>query len=161
MTGVPPIPLTNRSTWSPSAYGRSSTIAVSSVSTMASAGCSLTFSRPGSPWIPMPSSISSSPSSNDGSPECGTVHGVSATPIERTWRTTFSATAVTSSRESPRSAAAPAIFSTRTVPATPRRPAVKVESFTATSSSTITERTSMSSAAASSAAVSKLSTSPV
>ena len=82
-------------------------------------------------------------------------------PIERTLATTRSAIAYTLARSSPRSAAAPVIFSSGTVPPTPRRPAVKRESFTATSSSMTIERTSMSSAAASSAAVSKFSTSPV
>ena len=72
----------------------------------------------------MPISISSSAKVKLGSPECGTVHGVSAMPIERTLAITRSATAVTAARSSPRSAAAPAIFSSSTVPPTPRRPAV-------------------------------------
>ena len=38
---------------------------------------------PGSPWMPMPSSISSSPMENVGLPAWGTVHGVSATPKDR------------------------------------------------------------------------------
>ena len=88
----------------------------------------------------MPISISSSARVNDGSPECGTVHGVSAMPIDRTLALTRSAIAVTASRSSPRAAAAPAIFSTSTVPPTPRRPAVQVESLTATSSSMTTAR---------------------
>ena len=111
--------------------------------------------------MPTPISISSSARVNDGSPECGTVHGVSATPIDLTCELTRSAIAVTAARSSPRAAAAPAIFSTITVPPTPRRPAVQVESLTATSSATTTAVTSMSSAAANSAAISKLSTSPV
>ena len=109
----------------------------------------------------MPISISSSASVKLGSPACGTMQGVSARPIERAFAFTRSAMSATSSSESPRSAAAPAIFSTSTVPATPRRPAVYSESFTATSSFVTTARTVMPSAAARSAAVSKFSTSPV
>ena len=67
------------------------------------------------------------------------MHGVSAMPIERTLATDPLAIAVTAARSSPRAAAAPAIFSTSTVPPTPRRPAVQVESLTATSSSMTTE----------------------
>jgi hypothetical protein len=68
----------------------------------------------------------------------------------------------TSSRSRPCSAAAPAIFSSRTVAPTPRRPAVHVLSWTATSSSVITETTRAPvSAAAISAAISKFMTSPV
>jgi len=54
----------------------------------------------------------------------GTVQALSATPMLRTLAMTRSATEATEARSSPRSAAAPAIFSTATVPATPRRPAV-------------------------------------
>ena len=46
--------------------------------------------RPGSPWMPMPISISSSAKSNDGLPTCGTVQAVSAMPIDRTLALTFS-----------------------------------------------------------------------
>ena len=80
--------------------------------------------RPGSPWIPMPISISSSPSSKVGLPACGTVQLVRAMPIERTLSWTFWQSAVTVARSAPASAAAPTIFSARTVPPTPRRPAV-------------------------------------
>ena len=75
------------------------------MATISSAGASLTRSRPGSPWMPTPISISSSARVNDGSPECGTVHGVSAMPIDRTWELTRSAIAVTAARSSPRAAA--------------------------------------------------------
>lgn len=106
----------------------------------------------------MPISISSSASSNDGEPTCGTVHEVKARPIERTDAITRKASASHAARSSPRSAAAPTIFSSSTVPPTPRRPAVYSESFTATSSSITTDLTSDS---ASSPAISKFSTSPV
>jgi hypothetical protein len=69
--------------------------------------------------------------------------------------------AVTVARSSPRSALAPAIFSSSTVAPTPRRPAVYSESWTATSSSTSTDSTLMPSSAASSAASLKFITSPV
>ena len=46
-------------------------------------GFSLTRRRPGSPWMPTPNSISSSPISKVGLPAAGTVQEVSATPIER------------------------------------------------------------------------------
>jgi hypothetical protein len=74
-----------------------------------------------------------------------------------TWRQN----AATRARGMPASAAAPAIFSASTVAPTPRRPAVNRLSRTATSSSISTLTTSMPSASASSAAISKLSTSPV
>ena len=60
--GVPPIPLTNRSTLSPAAKGMSSRMGPRRRSTMASAGSSLMRARPGSPWMPIPISISSSAS---------------------------------------------------------------------------------------------------
>ena len=81
--------------------------------------------------------------------------------MDRVCSLTRVAMAATSSRSSPRSAEAPAIFSTRTVPATPRLPAVYRESSTATSSLTTTVATRMSSMSAISAAVSKFKTSPV
>ena len=59
------------------------------------------------------------------------------------------------------SAAAPAIFSARTVTPTPRRPAVQVLSLTATSSLVTTASTWMPSSRARSAAISKLRMSPV
>ena len=59
-----------------------------------------------------------------GVPAAGTMQDVSAMPIERAFALTLTAVAVTSASEAPASALAPAIFSTRTVPPTPRRPAV-------------------------------------
>ena len=60
-------------------------------STSWSAGSSLIRSRPGSPWMPMPISISSSASVKLGSPACGTMQGVSARPIDRAFAFTRSA----------------------------------------------------------------------
>ena len=54
------------------------------ISTVSYAVFSLMRSRSGSPWIPMPISISSSPSSKVGLPAAGTAHDVSAMPMERT-----------------------------------------------------------------------------
>jgi hypothetical protein len=57
-------------------------------------------------------------------PAEGGVHDDSAMPNERERSTTRRATAATAATSSPRSAAAPAIFSASTVAPTPRRPAV-------------------------------------
>ena len=64
--------------------------APAAAATISSAGASLIRSRPGSPWMPTPISISSSARVKDGSPECGTVHGVRAMPMVRTWALTRS-----------------------------------------------------------------------
>jgi len=118
------MPLTNASTLSPSEKGRSSTIGVVSRSTILAAGSSGSRSRPGSPWMPMPISISSSPSSKLGVPAPGVMHGVSAMPMLRTCPLTRWQSSVTSASDLPCAAAAPQIFSASTVPPTPRRPAV-------------------------------------
>ena len=115
MSGVPPIPFTNARTVSPPLSPRSATIGVTSHSAMSSTGASFSRRRPGSPWIPIPISTSSSPSANVGVPAAGTMHDVKARPIERPWPLTFAAIAATSASEPPASARAPAIFSTRTV----------------------------------------------
>ena len=109
----------------------------------------------------MPISISSSPNSNVGLPAAGTVHEVSAIPIERPLSFTFRQMSATSFKGRRSSAAAPPIFSMSTVVPTPRRPAVYSESCTATSSSTSTDSTSVPSERHSSAAISKFMTSPV
>ncbi len=109
----------------------------------------------------MPISISSSPMSNVGLPAAGTVHEVSAMPMDRTLSCTLWHRALTVARSAPASAAAPTIFSARTVPPTPRRPAVYSESWTATSSAMTTASTSIPSAWAISAAISKFMMSPV
>ena len=72
----------------------------------------------------MPTSISPAGRSKIGLPAAGGVHDDSATPNERARSLTLRATAVTAPSSSPRSAAAPAIFSASTVAPTPRRPAV-------------------------------------
>ena len=74
--------------------------------------------------MPIPISISSSPSSKVGFPAAGTVHDVSAIPMERALSFTFRQTSTTSFNGRRCSAAAPAIFSISTVAPTPRRPAV-------------------------------------
>ncbi len=91
-------------------------------STMASAAFSLSRRRPGSPWMPMPTSISSSAISNSWAPFSGGTHEVRATPMLRTWLLTLSAILSSSSRLAPRSAAAPQAFITKKLPATPLRP---------------------------------------
>src|SRR5882724_2420232 len=57
-------------------------MAPTSSSATASAGRVGTRRRPGSPWMPTPSSISLSPRVKVGFPAAGTVQLVSATPIE-------------------------------------------------------------------------------
>jgi hypothetical protein len=74
--------------------------------------------------LAMPTSISPSGSSKIGFPAAGGVQEERATPNERERSFTLRARAATSVSESPRSAAAPAIFSAKTVAPTPRRPAV-------------------------------------
>ena len=83
-------------------------------------------------------------------------------PMDLPAALTRAAIPATSSSGRPCSAAAPAIFSTMTVTPTPRRPAVKRESSTATSSLVTTLATWMpDSASTISAAISKFMTSPV
>ena len=53
-------------------------------------GFSFARRRPGSPWMPTPISISSSPSSNSGEPLAGGVQAVSAMPMVRVTLLTFS-----------------------------------------------------------------------
>ncbi len=131
------------------------------ISTSSDAGPILRRTRPGSPWIPMPSSISSSPSSKVGVPAEGVVHDVSAMPNDLLRSLALRATAATAARSPPDSARAPPTFSTTGVAPVPRRPAVYSESSTATSSFTSTDSTLMPSSPASSAASWKFMTSPV
>ena len=114
--------LTNTSTWSPELSPRSSMTGRVSRSVSWSAPSILIRSRPGSPWMPMPISTSSSPSSKVGEPAAGTVQEVRARPIERTLALTSRARSATDWRSPPSSALAPTIFSISTVPPTPRRP---------------------------------------
>ena len=118
------MPFMKASTLSPDENGRSSMIGVISRSAICEAGPIFSRKRPGSPWMPMPISTSSSPSSKLGLPEAGVMHGVSAMPIERPLAFTRRPSSATSWRERPSSAAPPQIFSTSTVTPTPRRPAV-------------------------------------
>ena len=155
------MPFTNASTWSPDSYGRSSTTAVASRSTTWLAGPRGSRKRPGSPWMPMPISISSSGRSKLGSPDPGVMQAVSAMPMLRPWPFTRRQISATSASDLPSSAAAPQIFSAITVMPTPRRPAVYRLSWTATSSLVTTASTWMSSPPARSAAISKFITSPV
>ena len=82
-------------------------------------------------------------------------------PMLRPCAFTFLQRSRTAARSAPASAAAPQIFSASTVVPTPRRPAVQVLSFTATSSSMTTDSTWPPSARTISAARSKFITSPV
>ena len=159
--GVPPKPFTISATRSPEAYGRSDTTASSNSSTIASAGAIALRSRPGSPWMPTPISISSSPSPNSGDPFAGGVQAVRATPMVRVTSFTFLPMRTTSVRSRPWAAAAPTALMTKKLPATPRRPMVYVESLTATSSSIVRISTLMPSASAISRPMSKAIRSPV
>ena len=89
---------------------------------------------------------------NVGLPAAGTVQLVSATPIERVRALTSTPSSAHVFRSMPFSAAAPTIFSTTSVPATPRRPALWVDFSTATSSLVTTVAAGRSS---NSAAISK------
>jgi hypothetical protein len=82
---------------------------------------------------------------------------VSAIPIERVAALTRSPRIFSAAKLRPSSAAAPTIFSTISVPATPRRPVEKVDFSTATSSSVITVAIGFSDI---SRAISKFMTSP-
>src|SRR4029450_9340437 len=99
--GVPPMELTNTSTWSPELSPRSSITGRVSRSVSWSAPSMLIRSRPGSPWMPMPISTSSSPSSKVGDPAAGTVQEVRASPIERTLALTSLARSATDWRAGP------------------------------------------------------------
>ncbi len=112
---------------------------------MAPAGSIGTGSRPGSPWMPTPSSIWS---------PC------SATPKLRPRSITRCARSRTCASGAPSAARAPAIFSTTMVTPVPRR-GVSESAAMATSSSTTTASTSMPSSPANSAAIRKFRMSPV
>ena len=161
MSGVPPMPLSITMP-GPPVKSRSASTGSTSISAISAAPASGTRRRPGSPWMPTPISISSSGRSKVGLPADGTVQLVRAMPIERPCPLTRLASSTIASRSRPSSAAAPTIFSSSTVTPTPRRPAVHVESCTATSSSVTTVSTrTPESAAAISPAISKFITSPV
>ena len=112
--------------------------------TIAIAGWNAARRRPGSPWMPTPISISLGPISKVGTPASGTVQLLNATPIDAVQVLTRSPRCLQVDRSAPRSAAAPTIFSTTSVPATPRRPAVWPAASMDTSSLTSTEANSLS-----------------
>src|SRR5580700_6376707 len=119
LIGVPPRPFTMSATLSPDVNGRSDTTASSSSSTIAFALASFSRRRPGSPWMPTPISISSSPSSNSGEPLAGGVHEVSAMPMVRVTELTLLPMRISSSRSAPCSDAAPVALMTKKFPAAP------------------------------------------
>ena len=70
------MPLTKASTVSPRVSPRSDTIGETSHSAISSTGASFSRRRPGSPWMPMPTSTSSSGGSKVGVPAAGTTHDI-------------------------------------------------------------------------------------
>ena len=160
IAGVPPKPLTSSRHCAPGDGARSVKIAAIISAAMSLADASFTRRLPGSPWMPTPISISSSASEKLGLPAAGIVQESSATPIERVCALTALPSSASRSRLMPCSAAAPTIFSTTSVPATPRRPADQMEASTATSSSVITVATLPDASASRSAAIWKFITSP-
>ena len=97
--GVAPVPLTSTTTRSPEPRTRGRrTPCRRSSSTSSSAGRSDSRRTPGSPWMPSPISISSSPSSKPGSPRRAPWPGRARAPIVPTASAAARATAVTSAR---------------------------------------------------------------
>ena len=119
---MPPRLLTKASTREPDSSPRSSRIGVAICAATSAALPSCARRRPGSPWMPTPSSISPGLIWKIGEPADGGVHELSATPKERARSLTRWATAATSCSDAPCSALAPAIFSSSTVAPVPRRP---------------------------------------
>src|SRR6218665_3847772 len=119
--GVPPMPLSMTITGEPT-KSRSRRIGSTSCAAMSRAVPVGTRVRPGSPWIPTPSSISPSGRSKVGLPAAGTVQDVRAIPIDRPDSLIRRASAAICARSCPASAAAPTIFSSRTVTPTTRGP---------------------------------------
>mmetsp|Transcript_94705 Transcript_94705/g.273849 ORF Transcript_94705/g.273849 Transcript_94705/m.273849 type:complete len:403 (-) Transcript_94705:419-1627(-) len=78
------------------------------------------FSKPGSPWMPRPTSISSSAMRSSPFSAPGNVQLLKDTPRERTLLATAAASASTLSKGRPAAAAAPAVFNTKSVPPRPR-----------------------------------------
>ena len=118
------MPLTKASTFDPLFGLRSETTASTITSTTSLAEPRSARRRPGSPWMPIPSSICPSGSSKIALPEAGGTQEERATPNDRERSLTRLTRSVTLVRSAPPSAAAPAIFSASTVAPTPRRPAV-------------------------------------
>ena len=74
MSGVPPMPFTKARTESPRFRPRSETIGDTSHSAMASTDASFSRRLPGSPWMPIPTSISPGGRSKIGWPAAGGMH---------------------------------------------------------------------------------------
>src|SRR5699024_2501131 len=103
---------------------RSSSVRRGSTNSSTSPSASVKGTRSGarSPWMPTPSSTSSSPRVNWGSSSPGWVPADSARLMVRAREAARRPMSATSSRLAPASAAAPHNFSTITVAAVPRRP---------------------------------------
>src|ERR1700674_3244324 len=114
------MPLTKARTLEPLFGLRSEMTASTMIATTSLAEPSAARRRPGSPWMPTPSSIWPSGSSKIALPEAGGTQDESATPNERERSLTRLIVSVTLVRSAPDSAAAPAIFSASTVAPTPR-----------------------------------------
>ena len=121
MNGVAPRPDTSTATSSPRPNGRSSTIRSTIIAAISAAGRVGSTAMPGSPWWPMPTSISPSLMVKFGLPAAGIVQADRPMPMERVWSMAFCAAAITSSRLAPSSARAPPAFHIMISPATPRR----------------------------------------
>src|SRR3954447_13344140 len=102
------MPLTNGSTCAPLAAPRSETTASTITSATCAAVPSASRRRPGSPWMPMPISISPAGRSKIGLPAAGGVHDDSATPNERARSLTWRGVAPTAATPPPPPAGAPA-----------------------------------------------------
>ena len=131
-----------------------------SCSAIRSAGSSSPLRTPGSPWIPIPISISPSGRSKVGCPAAGSTQDERATPMERNPAAAALVVATTSASDAPSSARAPATLYSKAMPAIPRRRSSDPFGAEATSSAASTVATSIPSASASSAARSKFITSP-
>ena len=129
-------------------------------SVISSADFSLPLLIPGSPWIPIPISISSAPISNVGLAACGNIVGVNAMPIVLIFSLVFNAILFTSSKSAPVSAIAPVVLNTYNIPVTPLLFSFSSFEALATSSATTIDSTLISSISSISLAISKFITSP-
>mmetsp|Transcript_40562 Transcript_40562/g.114885 ORF Transcript_40562/g.114885 Transcript_40562/m.114885 type:complete len:339 (-) Transcript_40562:612-1628(-) len=118
-----------------------SRIRFTSWAVMSSAVPSGCLERPGSPWMPRPTSHSPAAMRSEQAPP-GTVQVESATPMEPTASAAARASVATSERLQPAAAEAPATLWTNSVPVRPRRPVTTLSlsspALTATSSPTMT-----------------------
>ena len=127
---------------------------------ISSGGARSTTARPASPWMPSPSAMRPSGTSNSLSASPGSVQPSKATPKERVRAFAWRPIASTWSMPCPASAAAPMILNTRRSPATPRRVAAASGPALATSSVVVTMRASIPSWRRRSAAIPKFRLSP-